>query len=119
MAVFVAFVDNKDTINLRKKTKKNRKEVVRRASMIGSANDPEALALSQKLGKSARLMQKHRESLLSSPRTKPSENDPKFNSLNNSTGHSSGLDQKTKSDFDANDRFSINDEPDVTQREKN
>lgn len=77
MAVFVAFVDNKDTVNLRKKTKKNRKEVVRRASMIGSVNDasdPEALAISQRLGKSARRMSRYKEDLLKSPQNQATGN---------------------------------------------
>ena len=50
MAVFVAFVNNKDTVNLKKKAKKNRKEVIRRASV----NNPDELGLDPLQGRSAR-----------------------------------------------------------------
>ena len=65
MAVFVAFVNNKDTVNLRKKTKKNRKEVIRRASRIGSVNDHNAAGLTSPISRTARRFSEFKKSVQS------------------------------------------------------
>lgn len=64
MAVFVAFVNNQDTLKLRKKTKRQRQSIVRRASMQGSLNSQGGVS---PVGRSARRFSEFKKSLQSSP----------------------------------------------------